>query len=178
MGVPTNLARAKQLAVYWDNYINYLTNLDDRQPNIGQGKDKPPQTELFIKPFALDLDTDQYLKVNATAERWNAFGTPFANYAKASLDSVGGEIFLQLRNVSPAKMVIKTGLSTTKQVVTAKTTKRKYVTRGGESGSIPFGKNTPGETEVEAYNALRAAVIASSAYNANTMQISRIKEKA
>jgi len=177
MGIPKNLAKAKQLAAYWDNYINYLTNLDDRQPNIGQGKPKPPQVELYIKPFALDLDSDQYLKVNGTQDRWAAYQSHFTGYTKETLNSGGGEIFLKLRNVTPAKLVIKTGISTTNQVVTAKTTKRKYVTRGGESGSIPFGLKTVGETEVEAYNALRAAIIASG-INQQTTKISRIKEKA
>ena len=177
MGIPKNLAKAKQLAVYWDNYINYLTTLDDRQLKVGQGKPKPPQTELYVKPFGLELGTGQYLKVNGTSERWNSYKGSFAGYVKETINAGGGELFIKLRNVSPAKVVVKTGMSTTNRVVTATTTKRKYVSRGGESGSIPFGVKTAGETEVEAYNAIRAAIM-SSGFDANTMQISRIKEKA
>ena len=177
MGIPKSLAKAKQNAVYWDNYVNYLTSLDDRQPNIGQGDPKPPQTELYVKPFALELDTDQYLKVNGTSERWTAYQSSFTGYAKDSLNAGSGEIFLKLRNVTPAKIVVKTGMSSTNRVVTAKTTKRKYVTRGGKAGSIPFGVKTATETEVEAYNVLRSAIMASG-FDTNTMQISRIKEKA
>lgn len=177
MGFPRKLLQAKRDAVYWDNYMNHLNSLDDRQSKVGQGDPKPPQTELYIKPFALELDSDQYLKVNGTTERWNAYRSSFSGYTKETINAAGGEIFLKLRNVSPAKVVVKTGMSTSKSVVTAKTTKRKYVDYGGKSGSIPFGIKTVGETEVEAYNALRAAIIASG-LDLNTSRVSRIKEKA
>ncbi len=178
MGVPSNLANAKRLAVYFDNYINYLTTLDDRQPNIGQGQDKPPQTELYVRPFALDIDADQFIKVNGTGERWTGFGASFSAYAKDTLNVGGGEVALKIRGVTPARVVIKTGISATKSVVTAKTTKRKYVSRGGTSGSIPFGKGATTDTEVEAYDTIVAAVKASGGFNAATMRVSRIKEKA
>ena len=176
MGIPKTLAQAKRNAVYWDNYVNYLTSLDDRQPNIGQGDPKPPQTELYVKPFALELDTDQYLKANGTSQRWTAYQSSFTGYTRETLNAGSGEIFLNLRNVRPAKVVVKVGMSTGKTVVTARTTKRKYVSRGGTAGSIPFGVRTVGETEVEAYNALRAAIMASG-FDTNTMQVSRIREK-
>ena len=176
MGVPKNLAKAKQLAIYWDNYVNYLSNLDEQQLNVGNGTPKPPQIELYVQPFALDLDIEQYIKVNATQDRWNTWGSQFANYAKATLNTGGGEVSLKLRGVRPARMVIKTGISTTKTVVTAKTTKRKYVTYGGTSGSIPFGKNGT-ETEVEAFQALKT-LVQNNAFNAQTMRISRVKEVA
>ena len=176
MGIPTNLAKAKQLAVYWDNYVNYLSNLDEQQPNVGNGTPKPPQTELYVQPFAVDLGTNQYLKVSGTEDRWNTWGSQFANYTKETLNAGGGETFLKLRNIRPARMVIKTGISSAKTVVTAKTTKRKYVSYGGTSGSIPFGKNAT-ETELEAFQALKTAVQAT-AFNPQTMRISRVKEVA
>jgi hypothetical protein len=82
MGVPTTLAKAKQLAVYWDNYVTYLSTLDDKQPNIGNGSPKPPQTALYVKPFSVELDTDQYLKANGTESRWTAFGGKFTSRTK------------------------------------------------------------------------------------------------
>ena len=174
MGIPTRLARAKQLAVYWDNYVNYLSNLDDRQPNIGQGKAKPPQTKLYIKPFSLTLDTDQYLEANGTSSRWNNYQTHFTNYTKESLNTTSGEISLQLRRVRAAKIVIKTGISTTAQVVTSKSTKRKYVNYGGEAGSIPFGQNTT-ENELDVFNLLKNAILPDPDADPST-RVSRIKE--
>ena len=176
MSFPKNLAKAKQLAIYWDNYVNYLSNIDEQQPNIGNGTSKPPQIELYLQPFALELDVEQYIKVNGTQDRWNTWGTQFASYTKETLNTGGGEVFLKLRGVRPARMVIKTGISTTKTVVTAKATKRKYLSYGGVSGSIPFGQNTT-ETEVEAFQALKTAVEAT-AFNSQTMRISRVKEVA
>ena len=72
---------------------------------------------------------------------------------------------------------IKTGMSTTKSVATAKTTKRKYITYGGEAGSIPFGRNTT-EAELDAYNTIKTAIEGDNTnFDANTMRVSRIKEK-
>lgn len=176
MAIPSKLAKAKQLAIYWDNYVNYLNNLDEQQPNIGNGTPKPPQQELFVKPFALDFDVDQYIKVSGTQDRWNTWGAQFANYTKATLNTGGGEYSLKIRGVRPARVIVKTGISTTKTVVTAKTTKRKYITYGGTAGSIPFGKNGT-DSEVEAYQNLITAVKATG-FNAQTMRVSRVKEVA
>ncbi len=173
MGIPSNLARAKQLAVYWDNYVNYLSTVDDRQPNIGQGTPKPPQTKLYLIPFDKDLAANQYLEANGTASRWSTFGASFAGYTKATL--AGTDTTLNIR-FTPARVVIKTGLSTTKQVVTAKTTKRKYITYGGEAGSIPFG-TTGAQEELDAYNDIKTKILALPAFQAQTMKVSRIREK-
>ncbi|MGK7893359.1 MAG: hypothetical protein AB4372_06975, partial [Xenococcus sp. (in: cyanobacteria)] len=134
MGIPTNLAKAKQFAKYWDNYVAHLDNLDEQQPNIGNGVDKPEQTILYVKPFGMDLATQQYLKVQANAQRWTAYGANFANYAKTDINEAGGESFLKLKGFRAAKIVIKTGVSGTKTVKTAVGTKRKYVDYGGQSG--------------------------------------------
>lgn len=177
MGVPTNLARAKQLALYWDNYINYLTTLDDRQPNIGQGRDRPLQVQLYVQPFGIDLATTQYLEVGGTAEKWTAFKAAFGAHTSDNVDLSGANTTLDIGTYRPAKVVIKTGLSTTKQVVTAKTTKRKYTTRGGISGAVAFGRKNGTELEIEAYEEIRASIKATTGFNAATTKISRIKEK-
>lgn len=176
MGFPKKLAQAKQLAVYFDNWVNHISTIDDKQPNVGSGNPKPAQTELYIKPFGLDLDTDQFLKVNGTTERWSSYQSQLTGYAKADLNEAGGEFFLKLRNVTPAKIIIKTGMSTTPTVKTAVATKRKYANYGGTAGSLPFGRQTAGENELEAYQAIRALILATG-LNTQTSRISRQKEK-
>ena len=175
MGIPTSLARAKQLAAYWDNYVNYLSTIDDRQLNIGQGKPKPPQIPLYIKLFGTDLAADQYLEVNGTQARWDTYKAHFANYTKETIDVAGGESSLKLRNVRPARIVIRTGVSTTASVKTAAATKRKYVSYGGESGSIPFGQNGSSE-EADSFEIIKGLITATD-FNSQTTKISRIKEK-
>ena len=173
MGVPSNLASAKREAAYFDNYINYLNTLDDRQPNIGQGEDKPPQVKVYIKPFGLTLTATQYLSANATAARWTAYNSAVGTRAKATPG--GTDVELPIQSFKPARIVIKTGVGA-KRVETSKRTKRKYVTRGGTSGSIPFGQDGS-ETELDAYNAIRTAIEAGAGFNASTTKFSRIKEK-
>jgi hypothetical protein len=176
MGIPTSLARAKRLSVYWDNYQAYLSTLEGRQENVGQGKPKPEQIALYIKPFGIDLATDQYLRVNGTKGRWDTFKSVFSNRTKETITA--GQVELDLNGMRPAKVVVKTGLSTTLRVVTAKTTKRKYATYGGEAGSIPLGQNTAAETEFAAFQAVKIALEAGGGgYNKITMRVSRIKEK-
>ncbi len=175
MPIPSRLAEAKQLAVYWDNYVNYLSTVDDRQPNVGQGTPKPPQIALFIKPFAFDLATDQFIEANGTASRWATWETAFTNYTKASLGSSETALGIKL---SPARVVIKQGMSTTKQVQTAKTTKRKYITYGGTNGSVPFGLQTGTDNELTLFNTIRTNIKGLTAFDSSTMRVSRIKEKA
>ena len=175
MPIPTKLAQAKLLATYWDNYVNYLTSLDDRQPGIGQGDPKPPQTPLYVKPFAYDLDGTQYIEVNGTASRWASWGSAFSPYTKDTLGA--GETALDIR-LSPARLIIKENVSTTKQVRTANTTKRKYITYGGKAGSVPFGLNTATDNEFDVYTTIRTALLAISGFDDGTRKISRVKEKA
>ena len=123
------------------------------------------------------MATTQYLEVGGTAERWTAYKAAFATHVSDNVDLSGSNTTLELNSFSPAKVIIKTGLSTTKQVVTAKTTKRKYTTRGGTSGSVAFGRKNGTESEIEAYEEIRAAIKAQAGFNQATTKISRIKEK-
>ena len=105
MGIPTNLAKAKQLAVYWDNYVNYLNTLDDKQPNIGNGTSKPPQTTLYVKPFGDVFPTALYIKTTGTSDRWDTYKTHFGTYTKETLVS-GTESAIKPRGFRPARVVI------------------------------------------------------------------------
>lgn len=173
MGISSQLARAKQEAVYFDNYIDYLNTLDDRQPNIGQGTDKPPQTPLYIKPFSFALTPTQFIQENATKARWDSYQTVIG--ARATDVKSATAVIIPFKGFRPARIVIKTGVGA-KRVETSRRTKRKYVTRGGTSGSIPIGKNGD-ETEQEAYDNVKAGVIASAGFNPETIKLSRIKEQ-
>lgn len=173
MGISSDLARAKQQAVYFDNYVNYLNTLDDRQPNIGQGDDKPPQTAVYVKPFSFELGVSQFIQENATKARWDSYESVIGDRTTDVLP--GTAVIIPFKGFRPARIVIKTGVGA-KRVETSKRTKRKYVTRGGVSGSIPIG-NDGTETEQEAYDNVKAAIIASAGFNAETIKLSRIKEK-
>lgn len=168
------LAAAKREAVYFDNYLTYLNTLDDRNPNIGQGEATPPQVDLYVKPFGIDLHSTQYLVASGTASRWASYKTLFAPFTKETINE-GTENVLDLSRVRPGKIVIKTGVGA-KRVVTAATTRRKYTTRGGKAGAIPFGRRLAAENEQEAYSFIRAAIKASAGFNDETTKVSRIKE--
>lgn len=174
MPIPTQLAKAKQLAVYWDNYVNYLSTVDDRQPNIGQGTEKPAQTQLFIRPFSVSLSNEQYISANGTLARWTTYGDNFNNHTKNTLSNTEFEI--PIGSFVPARVVIKTGISSTKTVVTARTTKRKYTTRGGTSGSIPYGRNLATDVETTIFNTIKAAILPDPVAD-KTVRVSRVKEK-
>lgn len=176
MGFPKELAKAKKKAVAWDNYVAYLSNLDEQQANVGNGTPKPPQTALYLKPFGLDLDTDQYLQANGTTSRWTSFGSLFSAYTKADINEAGGEIFLKLRNVKPAKITIKLNVNPTGTVATSKSTQLKYLNYGGNSGSLPFGRGSTTNTETEVYQELRDAILSGGAPAAST-RFARQKEK-
>lgn len=169
MGFPKKLAQAKTAAVYWDNYVNYLATLDDKQPNIGNGTPKPPQILLYIKPFALDLHTDQFLSAYGTNTTWSTQTAKFTGYTTAAL--TGDQIALKLKNVRPARVVIKTGMTTNSVVKTSKATKRKYLSRGGTAGSVPFGKNGSTE-EANAFAAIKTAIGVAAGQS-----VSRVREK-
>ena len=177
MGKPKRLALGERYQKAWENYLNYLANYDERPDKVWQGTPKPPQTDLYVRPFGINFDVNNLFEVRGTAERWTSFGASFNTYTKDTLDGAGGDLGLKIRGFKPARLVIKTGVSQNGTRKVSERTKLPYNSYGGTSGSVPFGASSAADQELEVYLVVKAAVEGTGGFNAQTTKLSRIKEK-
>lgn len=173
MGNPTRLLEAARLAGYWDKYVNYLSNVDDREDRIGLGERRRAQSDLFVYPFGIDLNfTDQRVQVGADQETWNNNKSTFANYTRESWNT-GDQQVLNLARFRPAKLIIVTlGNGGQGRRTVSKRTGRPYLKYETTSRGIPFGRDVETKTEFQAFSTLKAGFTTSP-----TLKISRQKEK-
>lgn len=152
-------SRIVQSARYYsaiDNYLKYIQDSTKKGQNVGKGKKRPPSKKLFVEPFSINLVENQFASVSGSEDAWNAYGAQFAGYTKAVL-SANTQEACDIEGFRPARVIIKTGITDTKTVKTSAVTGMKYLSYGGVSTSLPFGRKAT-EQESDAFAALAAAI--------------------
>jgi hypothetical protein len=137
-------------------YTEYITGKAERQPNIGTKGNRPPSTKLYISPFSFTIGATDKLETSANQAAWTEHEGAFGSHTLAALPS--GDVSFKIRGFRPSKVVIITGRSGSGTVKTSHITKTKYLSYGGSSRSIPFGKAASGDTEVTVFDTIRDLV--------------------
>lgn len=153
-------SRIMEAARYYaaiDNYLQYIQDASRHSTNIGSGRARPPSQPLFIVPFAVDLAAGQMVPVSASQTAWNAHGARFAGRTVA-VAPAAAENRIKIADFKAARVVITTGLSATGTVKTSRVTGLKYLSYGGQSTSIPFGRLNDADEEATAFAAIEAAI--------------------
>lgn len=128
-------------------YIDWLTGKAERQPNIGTKGNRPASQVLYLAPFGYSLPSTILVQQSAQQAAWTAHEALFANRTFATLPS--GDSSIKLRNYRAPRVNFITGRQTGGTPKTSHITKAKYLSYGGKSASIPFGKKS-GDTSIEA----------------------------
>ncbi len=139
------------------NYVAFIEGKTNRQPGIGTGKKRDKSQILFVKPFGAPAATSDLFQVSASQTAWVAHEGSFGSHALATLPSGGAA--LRVRGFRPARVVIVTGRQDNGVVKESHITKQKYLSYGGTSRSIPFGKAAAGDTELGVYDTIRGLLV-------------------
>jgi hypothetical protein len=150
-----DILRGARLKVALDNYIKYLSGEVSRQPNIGKGKPRAENTELYVHPFGTTLASKQSVLVSGNKAFWGTHKSKFANYTADAIVTENGETSLKLKGFRAARASYKTGISPTGKEATSNATKMKYLKYGGTSTSIPFGNSATPKTESAAFDDIK-----------------------
>jgi hypothetical protein len=167
----SRIVSASRYAKALDNYIKYVSGTAERQGKIGQGTKRPPSKTLYINPFALKTTDKQYAEVSASETAWNDHKANFTGYTKESLVS-GTEFSLKASGYRAARVSLKTGASDSGTIKTSKVTGMKYLSYGGKSSSVPFGKKDNTDTESAVFDVIKGK------FSGSSSQVSWIREKA
>lgn len=135
------------------NYVEYVTGKTERQPNIGTKGNRPAQTTLYITPFTITLGANDRIQSGANSQAWTAHEGAFGSHVVATLPA--GDVAFKIRGFKPAKVVIVTGRLTQGEVKPSHITKQKYLSYGGTTRTIPFGKAAAGDTEAVTFQTIK-----------------------
>lgn len=139
-------SRILQAAKYYsavDNYIKYITDSSKRGSRVGTGKARPKSKRYFIDPFGIKLGTGQVVAVTASQTAFDAYkGDINTRFAETEAD---GDNIIPVRNFKAARAIITTGRAQSGTPKTSAVTGMKYLSYGGQSTSIAFGRKN--ETE-------------------------------
>lgn len=167
----SRIVTASRYAKALDNYIKYVSGTAERQTKIGQGTKRPPSKTLYVTPFGLKTATNQFIEVSAAETAYTDYSANLTGYVKATLTS-GTESSIKPSGFRPARISIKTGSSEAGTVTTSKVTGMKYLSYGGKSSSVPFGRKETADAESAVFEILKTKIATS------TNKVSWIREKA
>jgi hypothetical protein len=141
-----------------DNYIKYITDSTKRGNRVGTGDPRPASKKLYILPFNIDLATGQVTIASGSEQAFTtysaALGTHTTGTAPADEDNI-----LKLGDFTAARVIITTGRSNNGVAKTSTVTGQKYLSYGGKSTSLPFGKKTDTETQAAAFAEIKTAIL-------------------
>ena len=142
-----------------DNYIKYITDPDRRGINVGNGKPRSPSQALYVDPFAVALANGQVVKQSASVPTWTARSAQFAGRTNA-VKPADEDLIIKLADYKAARVIITTGVSAQGVKKISRVTKLPYLSYGGTSTSVPFGRKDAADTVTAAFLEIKTAITA------------------
>ena len=143
-----------------DNFIAYITDSTKRGQNVGNGDPRPESKKLYIDPFGVTLATGQVVPTSAALPSWTTHQAAFSTHTDATKPTDEALIINLGGGFRAARVNIVTGKSNTGVVKISKVTGLKYLSYGGKSTSIPFGRKNETETQQAAFDEIKALIVA------------------
>lgn len=174
MGIPTRLLEAARLSGAWNNYVNYLSDPERQNQNIGNGTARPAQQQVIVTPFQGGLKiADPKVIANSNQEAWNSYSSDVTGHAEAYLVS-GGADTIKISNFRSAKIIVK-ALTGTRTVTPSARTKLKYLKYEGTSRGLAFGKKVDTDDELVIFEEIKGKIAAKT--DPTRTRFSRQREK-
>lgn len=152
----SRIIEAARLYQAVDNYKTWLTNFDQRSQGIGDGNPRPASQPLYITPFAIELPTGCKVKQSASETAYNNYSSYLGNKISITAPTDGANILKPAGYKAPRIIVRIAG--TSKTTPTSAITGMKYLSYGGSSLSVPFGKGADTDQLQTVFNSLKTAI--------------------
>jgi hypothetical protein len=170
----SRILEAAKLAPQLEAFLDYQKNAARRGTRVGQGEPRPKSNPLYIKPFNIPLADTQKVRVTAAIPTIAAYGSNSEIASRTDAEPGAGVTLIKPEGFSAARVVITSGRSANGTPKTSAVTKAKYLSYGGTSTSIPFGRKNATETLTAAFEAIKAQIIAANP----AVKVSLTREKA
>lgn len=176
----SDIRRGAELKYAFDNWVNYMTDYENRPSNIGQGTPRGEQKDVYLTPFGEDVAADELAKASVTVAHLEVLRPHIAAVTAASLvepdsdGNLGGKKATDIIGFRPARVVWFRNQNKVSTVATSKVTKLRYLKYEGDRYSCPFGKGTANDDQQDAFKALKARL---RAQTFATNRVSLVREK-
>lgn len=158
----SRILQAAKLYSAVDNLIKSITDSTRKGQNVGNGSPRQPSQKLFIDPFNIALATGQVVPATGAKPSWTTYSASIGNRASAT-PPTNEDLIVKVSDFTAARVVITTGRSTTGVKKVSKVTGLAYLSYGGKSTSLPFGRNAAGDTMQAAFEEIRTRILAATA---------------
>jgi hypothetical protein len=155
----SRILQAAKLYSAVDNLIKSITDSTRKGQNVGNGTARQPSQKLFIDPFNIALAENQVVPATGAAPSWTKYAAAIGNRASATAPA-NENLIVKIADFTAARVVINTGRSTTGVKKVSKVTGLAYLSYGGKSTSLPFGRNAAADTMAAAFEEIRTRVVA------------------
>ncbi|RUT08423.1 hypothetical protein DSM106972_015910 [Dulcicalothrix desertica PCC 7102] len=152
-------SRILQAAKYYsavDNYIKYITDASKRGGRVGTGDPRPKSKKYFIDPFGIKLGAGQVVPVTSSEPAFTAYSADIAGRFQAT--EANEDNIIPVRSYRAARAIITTGRTTSGTAKTSRVTGLKYLSYGGKSISVAFGRKNETEEFAAAAAEVKAAI--------------------
>jgi hypothetical protein len=169
----SRILEAAKLAPQLDAFLDYQKNSARRGSRVGKGKPRPKGMDLYVIPFQIPVHASQKVRATGSVDAFNTYGTKDGLATRVDDTLTDGETVLPLKGFKAARIAITTGVNPTGVEKTSNVTKAKYLSYGGNSTSVPFGRSNGTDTMVAAFNAAKTSIQGAS----TTIRVALIREK-
>ena len=141
-----------------DNYIKYITDATKRGGNVGNGTPRPESVRLYVTPFSISLDAQEFAITSASKPSYDLYKSDLGTNTRDTVTNP--DETYRFEGYSAARLIIKTGKSATGVKKTSKVTGMPYLSYGGKSTSVPFGKAAETDEQQGVFKDLQAKIVA------------------
>jgi hypothetical protein len=156
----SRILEAAKLAPQLEAFLDYQKNSARRGSRVGKGKPRPKSQALYIDSFGIPLADTQVIRVTASVPTVSAYQSKSQLASRVKTAPGAGKTLIKPDGFKAARIVIASGRSATGVEKTSNVTKAKYLSYGGESTSIPFGRKDGPDTLVLAFDAIKTQLLA------------------
>lgn len=172
----SDIRRGGELKYALDNWINHMTDYENRESGIGQGQERGAQATVYVVPFMKDLTLDEVVEVNVTATHLADLRTYITAADGAEvIEAIGSKTPITVTGFRAARVTWFRNANKVKTVATSKVTKLKYLKYAGDRSACPFGRAADSDDQQDAFNAVRAQLKAQAGLAVN--RVSLVREK-
>jgi len=146
-----------------------------REINVGSQGPREPRTNVYVKPFGLDLPADQLAQTSITADQYSTMA-PIVNGAGTGAevtDTLGTNDLAPVRGFTAAKVKWFRNATVSSTTVRSQRTNLPYLKYAGETLTCPFGRATETDNMYDVFNTLKSGILEISGFQMSRVSLTR-----
>lgn len=157
----SDVKRGAKLNTALNNYITYLQTAGTRPTRIGTQGARNLSVFLYVQPFTVTVDSDEYLQARCTPDSDTKLRTIVNGVSGAAVTTtLGANTLISLPKFRASRVTYFENSTRSVSVQSSDVTGLQYLKYAGERFSLPFGAQTATDDQQDAFLQAKAAILA------------------